>query len=137
MFFDLVSPIDPNPAIAAHVVLPQPGHSRTEKRPFFHIFPHFPKKYPPKSINRIYRFPIYQIKADEVLFKVQQELIRFDKKLVRGNNFTLKISSNVWGNSGGILGNPGEIPHAGCRVRGSKGKKMHVINRDPPIISLY
>ena len=53
-----------------------------------------------------------------MLFKVQKKLICFDKKLVRRNPFTLKIRSNVWENFEGILGNPGEIPHAGCRVRG-------------------
>ena len=36
-------PIDPNPAITANAVFPQSGHSRPEKRPFFHIFPHFSK----------------------------------------------------------------------------------------------
>ena len=46
------SPLDPNPAVAARAVLPQSGRSRPEKRPFFHIFPHFskiehPKKYLP------------------------------------------------------------------------------------------
>ena len=42
-------PIDPNPAIAARVVYPQSGHSRPEKWPFFHIFPHFPKIEPLKT----------------------------------------------------------------------------------------
>ena len=50
--------------------------------------------------------------------KVQKKLICFDKKLVRRNTLTLKISPNVWGNFEGILGNPGEIPHDGYRVRG-------------------
>ena len=37
------NPIDPNPAISARVVLPQSGHIRPEKRPFFQRFPHFSK----------------------------------------------------------------------------------------------
>ena len=41
--------------------------------------------------------PIYQIKAHEILIKVQKKLICFDKKLVRRNTLTLKISLNVWG----------------------------------------
>ena len=36
--------LDPNPAVATRVVFPQSGRSRPEKRPFFHIFPHFSKK---------------------------------------------------------------------------------------------
>ena len=36
-------PLDPNPAVAARTVFPQSGRSRPEKRPFFHIFPHFSK----------------------------------------------------------------------------------------------
>ena len=47
-----------------------------------------------------------------------KEINLFDKKLVRRNTLTLKISSNVWGNFEGIWGNPGEILHAGYRVRG-------------------
>ena len=43
------NPIDPKPAIAAHAVFPQSGHSRPEKRPFFHIFPHFSKIEPSKK----------------------------------------------------------------------------------------
>ena len=44
-----VNPIDPNPAIAARAVFPQSGHSRPEKRPFFHIFPYFSKIEPSKK----------------------------------------------------------------------------------------
>ena len=39
----VVTPIDPNPAISAHAVFPQPGHICPEKRPFFQKFPHFSK----------------------------------------------------------------------------------------------
>ena len=35
--------MDPNPAKSAHVVYPQSGHIRPEKRPFFQKFPHFSK----------------------------------------------------------------------------------------------
>ena len=54
-----VNPIDPNPAIAAHVVFPQSGRSRPEKRPFFHIFPHFSKIEPPKKYQPLIGIPIY------------------------------------------------------------------------------
>ena len=37
------NPIDPNPAISAHVVYPQSGHIRSEKGPFFQNFQHFSK----------------------------------------------------------------------------------------------
>ena len=43
------NPIDPNPAISAHVVFPQSGHIRPEKRPFFQNFPHFSKIEPYKK----------------------------------------------------------------------------------------
>ena len=44
-----LNPIDPNPAISAHVVFPQSGHIRPEKRPFFQDFPHFSKIEPYKK----------------------------------------------------------------------------------------
>ena len=85
------------------------------------VFPYFStffQRNTPQKVLTAYRVPIYQIKAHEMLFKVQKKLICFDKKLVRRNTLTLKISLNVWGNFEGILGNPGEIPRAGYRVRG-------------------
>ena len=45
----LFNPIDPNPAISAHVVFPQSGHIRPEKQPFFQDFPHFSKIEPYKK----------------------------------------------------------------------------------------
>ena len=42
-FRDKGKPIDPNPAISAHVVYPQSGHIRPEKWPFFQNFQHFSK----------------------------------------------------------------------------------------------
>ena len=39
-----LNPIDPNPAISAHVVFPQSGQIRPEKRPFFQKIPHFSKR---------------------------------------------------------------------------------------------
>ena len=59
------NPIDPNPALATRVVFPQSGRSRPEKRQFFHIFPHFSYSV------------IYQIKADEMPFRIQQKIIPF------------------------------------------------------------
>ena len=39
----LINPIDPNPAISAHVVYPKSGHICLEKRLFFRNFQHFSK----------------------------------------------------------------------------------------------
>ena len=39
----MFNPIDPNPAISAHVVFPQSGHIRPEKRPFFQKKSYFSK----------------------------------------------------------------------------------------------
>ena len=36
-----INPIDPNSATSAHVVFPQSGYIRPEKRPFFKKCPHF------------------------------------------------------------------------------------------------
>ena len=38
-----INPIDPNPAISAHVVFPQSGQIRPEKQPFFQNFRYFSK----------------------------------------------------------------------------------------------
>ena len=72
------NPIDPNPAISAHVVYPQSGHIRPEKRPFFRNFQHF---FQIRTINKVltaYKVPIYQIKAHKPLFEMQQKLFSFD-----------------------------------------------------------
>ena len=76
-----LNPIDPNPAIAAHAVFSQSGHSRMEKQPFFHIFP---KENPPKEITA-HRVPIYQIKAHKMVIPMQKKSFRFDKKVFGGN----------------------------------------------------
>ena len=47
---------------------------------------------------------------------MQKKLFRFEKKVVLGNTLTLKISPNVLGNFEEIWGNPGKIPHIGCKV---------------------
>ena len=65
-----INPIDPNPAISARVVFPQSGRSRPEKRPFFHIFPHFSKRVHTKK----YRSPVYQIKGLEMPCQTQKKL---------------------------------------------------------------
>ena len=44
-----INPIDPNPAIAAHALFPQSGHSRPEKQLFFDNFPHFSRIKPFKK----------------------------------------------------------------------------------------
>ena len=70
MFFN---PIDPNPAISAHVVFPQSGHIRPEKRPFFQKFPHFSKLEPYKmyepliGIQYIILKPMKSSNAKEII----------------------------------------------------------------------
>ena len=56
-------PTDPNPAISAHVVFPQSGHIRTEKRPFFQDFPHFSKFGPTKTQLPPIRVQYIKLKA--------------------------------------------------------------------------
>ena len=104
-----INPLDPNPAIAACVVFPQSGHSRPEKQPFFHIFPHFSKIEPSQK----YYGPIYQIKAGEMQFQTQRKLFRFDKQVCPGKILNFNINSKFWGNLEGNRGNPGEMPHIG------------------------
>ena len=53
---------------------------------------------------------------------MQRKLFHFDKMhIVLCKTLNWNISSKVGGNFGGILGNPGEIPHIGCKILGSKG----------------
>ena len=47
-----VNPIDPNPAISAHVVFPQSGHIRPKKRPFLKKCPHFSNLEPYKKYGK-------------------------------------------------------------------------------------
>ena len=61
-------PIEPNSAISARAVFPQSGHIRLEKRP---ISPDFSKEN--KNVLSTYRGPIYQLKAHEMLFRVQKK----------------------------------------------------------------
>ena len=44
-----LNPMEPNPSVATRVVFPQSVRSGPEKRPFFHIFPHFSKIEPFKK----------------------------------------------------------------------------------------
>ena len=113
-----VNPIDPNPAIAARVVFPQSGHSRLEKTAVFPYFSTFSQKTTLKNVLTAYRVPIYQIKAQDMLLKIQKKLFRFDKYVGLGTTLTLKVCSKGQGNFEGILGNPGEIRHIGCRTSG-------------------
>ena len=83
-------PVDPNPAIAARAVFSQSGHSRPEKRPFFQIYKKKnKKKYIPKA-NRIIGLQYITLNPRNAL-QSAKEIISF------------------WGN-------PGEIPHIGCKV---------------------
>ena len=76
--YKFLYPIDTNPAIAAHAVFPQSGRSRPEKRPFFHIFPHYFSQYTTLQKEfTAYRCPIYHIEANEIPF--QMKLFLFDK----------------------------------------------------------
>ena len=52
---------------------------------------------------------------------MQKKSFPFDKWIVLYTTLNINICSKVGGNFEGILGNPGEIPHIGCRILGSKG----------------
>ena len=69
-------PIDPSPAISAHVVFPQSGHIRPEKRPFLKKIPHFFQIRSHQNVRTVHRGPIYQIKANE---RPYQTHLSFDK----------------------------------------------------------
>ena len=94
--------MDPNPAVAA------------QKNGRFSIF--FQKRILQKLLTA-YISPIYQIKADEMLFPMQKESFRFDKKVCVGSALSSDISSKSWRNLEGIWGNLGEIPHTGWKIR--------------------
>ena len=64
-----VNPLDPNPAVAARAVCPQSGRSRPEKRPFFHMFPHFSKIEQSKKV--LPHIGVQYIKLKPLKFRVK------------------------------------------------------------------
>ena len=106
----LLNPLDPNPAVAARAVFPQSGHSHPEKRPFFHIFPHFSKKEQSKKYLLHIGLQYIKLKPMKVHIKCKKNYFILIKTyaLVTLN---LGICSKFSGNFMGTLGNPGEIPH--------------------------
>ena len=112
------NPLDPNPAVSARAVFPQSGRSRPEKRPFFSYFSTFFQKRTIQKVFTAYISPIYQIKAHEIPCLMQKKSFRFDKKICVGKTLNVDICSKIWGNFEGIWGNPGEIPHNGCKTLG-------------------
>ena len=76
--------MDPNPAKSAHVVYPQSGHIRPEKRPFFQIRTH-------KKIRTAHSGPIYQIKAIENPYQMQKKSCSLEKNVCLGKPLNLDI----------------------------------------------
>ena len=74
-FIIWLNPIDPNSAVAARAVCPQSGRSRPEKRPFFHIFPHFSKIEQSKKV--LPHIGVQYIKLKPMKFKVKCKRNRF------------------------------------------------------------
>ena len=64
------------------------------------------------------RDAIYQIKAHEMLFQMQETSFRFNKWIVLCTTLNTHIYSTVGGNFEGIWGNPGGMTHIGCRIFG-------------------
>ena len=101
--------IDPNLAKSAHVVCPQSGHIRPEKWTFFKKIPHFSKLEPHTKLRTAHRGPIYQIKANENLYRMQKKSCNLEKYvcLSRPLNLDILLAFEE------ILENHGEIPHSG------------------------
>ena len=68
----VLNPIDPNPAIAAHAVFPQSGHSRPEKQPFSHIFPHFSKIEPIQKFFCLFFLFLYRCSSSFISWSSTQ-----------------------------------------------------------------
>ena len=51
-----------------------------------------------------------------MVFQMQKKSFPFDEWIVLYTTLNINICSKVGGNFEGILGNPGEIPHIGCRI---------------------
>ena len=113
----LFNPIDPNPAISAHVVFPQSGHIRPEKQPFFQNFPYFSKLGPTKTYLPPIGFQYIKLKAMECRFTYERDHIGLM------NSFSLNLStcSKFGGNFVVNLGKHGEVLHTGYNSMGSKG----------------
>ena len=111
-------PIDPNPAISAHVVFPQSGHIRPEKRPFFQKKSIFFQNRTLQKVLTAYRDATYQIKAHEMSFQTQKKSFCCDRYVCVGKTWNLDTCSKFWGHFVGIWGNPGEIPHTGWNFSG-------------------
>ena len=110
-------PIDPNPAISAHVVFPQSGHIRPKKTAVFPKKSTFFQIRTYQNLVTAYGGPIYQIKAGEMLYSTQKY-----------NHFCTTLNlctySKSWRKYRNFFENPGEIPHAGWKSVGSKHHKQ-------------
>ena len=117
--------LDPNPAAAARAVCPQSGRSRPEKRPFFHIFPHFSKI--EQSKRFLPHIGVQYIKLKPMKFQIKCKRNRF--VLIR--RYAL-VRIRIWVfalNLGGILREFWEILGKyrilDGRPLGSIGLKIH------------
>ena len=49
---------------------------------------------------------------------MQKKLFHHGKQVCVSRTWNLDTSAKFWGNFEGILGNPGEMPHIQCVIRG-------------------
>ena len=56
---------------------------------------------------------------------MQKKSFRFGKKVCIGSTLNLGVCPKFWGNSEGIWGNPGEIPHIGRKTHGVYRVNIH------------
>ena len=118
------NPIDPNPAVAACAVFPQSGRSRPEKRPFFHIFPHFSKIEPSKKYLPHIGVQYIKLKVLKCWFRCKRSHIVSINRYALAGLWIWRLALN----SGEILREFGEILGKyrilDARSVGSKGLKM-------------
>ena len=117
----MFNPIDPNPAVAARAVFPQSGRSRPEKRPFFHIFPHFSKIEPSKKYLPHIGVQYIKLKVLKCWFRCKRNHFVSIKRYVLAGLWIWRLALN----SGEILREFGEILGKyrilDARSMGSKG----------------
>ena len=75
----IINPIGPNPAVAARAVFPQSGRSRPEKRPFFHIFPHFSKIEPSKKYLPHIGVQYIKLKLLKCWFRLKNHIVLINR----------------------------------------------------------
>ena len=110
----LFNHLDPNLAIAACAVFPNPAVAANF---FYHIFP----KRTHQKLSAAFRHPIYQIKANKRSFAC-----RFHKLKNLGRTLNIDMLGNLVDNFEVKSENHGEIPHVQHRSIGSIGLNTSV-----------